>query len=185
MFAPNHVPVLDQIEATFNELRPEKGLGPVTKVAEHNVVAVPLIASSDPVHPTLSGCVGDRWASIRVDWIVAIHTYEALGEILLHVADHPEDGLRPAGILLSLNSVLATNHRCGTSYAGLDSETGNIFVRDNFKLNRYELKGMKDRILGVIDHAKELRGIVLDLWSEGLELPDPPESPLPNGFSIN
>lgn len=182
----SNVLVIEQIEAAINELRPQLGLGPVTKVAGINVFA-PLVAVSDPTHPTVVGSVCDGRVCICVEWVIAMYTCEEVEKLLMRAvrprARAQRERLQSAGIVLALGVILASNHGEGTSCAGLDSATGNVFVRDSLGVNGNELAHLKERLTVVIQHARYIRNTIMRLWSNGLELPDQPESPLANGFS--
>ena len=182
MSKSSHIPVIDQIETAVKELRPHFGLGPVTKCPERNALGAPLVAASDPVHPSLFAFLSEGRVYIRVEWVVAVHTLDEIGRRLTHSMRYREHRLKTAGLLLGLAAILESNRPKRASSAGWEAETGNVFVRDSFAPTKKEMSHLKERLQSLIEHACEIRH-GLFAW-EKLELPDAPESPLKNGFNI-
>jgi hypothetical protein len=183
MPAPNSLQIIDQIASVIDELRPHFGLGPVTKSPEEQALAFPLVAASDPVHPTFFGLICDGRVCLAVEWIIAVHPGDTILDRVTHAMQYRRYRLQSAGMLLGLATVLASNRRGRNSCAGWDPDEGNIYVRDSFPATEEELVYLRDRIASVIEHAGEIRYGGFP-WNE-LDRPDPPESPFFNSYCNN
>jgi hypothetical protein len=175
--------VIDRIQSTITELADTMGLGPVTRAVDGPALAVPLIAAFDPMHPTLFGFVDDNRVCIGVEWTAASLTFQGIANLLSRSKGRQKSSSQPPLVIQFLACVLATNRVNSTSCAGLDDSTGEIFVRDSFAAVDEEMTTVRNRIVTLINHAREVRRISIELWSRGLSMPEPPESFLDNGYA--
>jgi hypothetical protein len=182
MSKSNHISVIDQIETAVNELRPRFGLGPTNKCPELNALGVPLVAAADPVHPSIFAFLRDGRVCIGVEWVIALHPLGEIGRRLRHSVHRRQYRTEMVNLFLGVAALLGSNLPNGTSCAGWDVETGNVYLRDSFAATDEEMLHLNERLESIIEHARAIRHIFF-AW-ENLDLPDAPESPLKNGFDI-
>lgn len=171
--------IFDQIETTVCELRPELFLGPTTRDPDGLGIAVPLIAASDPVNPTLLAFENEGTIWMIVERIAPMHNLNGLMDMLIRFKRGRVKKEQISSLLLALAAALASNRRDGTSWIGLDSDDGNVFLKDSISVTDFKPKMFGEWFRSVVEHARQLRNFVMQL---GLDLPDDPEPPFANCF---
>ena len=148
-------------------------------------LVTPVVACGDPVNPTLIAFVEDGAVCLVVEWVVAMHSLDKIGHILTTSHKSKSQKRHLKNLVLALAAVLATNEPDKRSFAGYEHETGNVFVRDSFPAFPEDVVQIEDRLIGVVSHSRDIRQNIRLLCSGEFDLPDSPEPPFPNGYSLN